>query len=165
LTREEKKKKREAAMLGLTVPSSKRKHPSSSMQSQHSMKNGRDSPVGELLKLGTNRSISQLESDLNATRRKQIALKGQGAQRDRIGEEERKERELEVMLRREKAMEEKRRAEKGSGMIPETSIRLQEADMSDDWKRERKMASKAGHATAARNPFGLFQERLSRLVS
>lgn len=105
LTREEKRKKKEEAMLGLNT-STKRKHPMS-FSPHNNGKNKEAVPIGDLVKLGTQkrdtRSVDEIERDLLAAKKKaQKELLGQGMN------ESRGEREVEQILRRKKAMEEKR---------------------------------------------------------
>jgi protein SPT2 len=132
LTREEKRKKKEAAMLGL-VTIGKRKAPSFSSHVQQQMKTA--SAANGLVPLGTHkrdtRSVDEIERDLIASRRAKISMQGSRSQRDKLLEEEKREKELETMLRRTKAMQEKRSMEESR----QKSMTRSGSDSSDEERR------------------------------
>lgn len=140
LTREEKRQKKEAAMLGL-VSTAKRKAP---LSSSHQTKKAVPAATG-LVPLGTHkrdtRSVDEIERDLAASRRAKMSMQGQESQRGRLLEEERKEKELEAMLRRSKAMQEKRAMEEK--LQRDKSMTRSDSDSSGDEERERQMAKDA----------------------
>lgn len=126
LTREEKRQRKEAAMLGLSSSSSS--YPSSSskrknvsgMHTPREMlqKSERIATDAALVPLGTqkrdNRSVDQIERDLIAARQAKLKLQGSNGKRgDLIDEEKRIDQELESILRRKRAMEMKRLADRG----------------------------------------------------
>jgi protein SPT2 len=141
LTREEKRQKKEAAMLGLAT-SAKRKAPT--LSSSHQSKKTMPAATG-LVPLGTHkrdtRSVDEIERDLAASKRAKMSMHGKESHRGRLLEEERKERELESMLRRTKAMQEKRAMEEKTQRDNYTMG--SESNSSDDEERERQMAKDA----------------------
>lgn len=131
LTREEKRAKRQMAMLGLSggSSSSRRKHG----QTRHGARTSSSSSVQpDLVALGTvkrdHRSIDEIERDLHEAKRAKAAALSKGSKaavKQQLHEEERQREELDAALRRERAMNEKRKAE---GLAPVERVRIASSD-------------------------------------
>lgn len=149
LTREEKRQKKEAAMLGLTSSSKRKSHHSAAGPSSRAAQGNNGSLVGALHALGTNkrdtRTVDEIERDLIAARQERMKMQGRGVHRDRIGEEERKEQELEGMLRRKRAMAAKYMVEE-SATVPSVPV------SEDDGIGERSYATRALKKKRDRSP-------------